>query len=234
LAFRKKWGEDRRQAYRIWLIEKLIARDPAVTMDFRELELTYALIPEEFRDVNVSPVLLELHRKVMEYNDYEAAMIDLAKENGLVCAPHLDGITHINVYSKGLTSLGQALSNFAHIPFDHPKDGHCESVEGYWYYLKTGRLYPYLKDLYGANAKNAGKQYPRVDDDSFIENIKEAITCKILQNPKLEEDFKKSTLPFAHYYWYGSLMNPKVIATNADKWMTDHLEDLRRRLLKGE
>lgn len=37
--------------------------------------------------------------------------------------PKTDGVDHINIYSRGRTPLGQALSNFAHTPFEHPKDG---------------------------------------------------------------------------------------------------------------
>ena len=42
-----------------------------------------------------------------------------------------DGVTHINVYSQGKTSIGRALSNFSPLGFNHPKHGHFESVEGY-------------------------------------------------------------------------------------------------------
>jgi len=31
--------------------------------------------------------------------------------------PEEDGITHINIYSKGKTDLGRMLSNFAKLPF---------------------------------------------------------------------------------------------------------------------
>jgi len=168
----------------------------------------------------------------MAQNDYDKAIIELAKKEGFLHMPHLDGITHINVYSKAQTSLGQALSNFAHISFIHPKDGKCESVEGYWYFLKSGREYPYLKELYGINAKNEGKKHPRVEDSDFIEDIKDAITCKIVQNSDLERDFKASTLPFTHYYWYGSLMSPRIMMKETDKWLIDHLESLRTSLLK--
>lgn len=47
-------------------------------------------------------------------------------------SPDNDGILFINAASKGKTKLGKALSNFAHYPFNHPKHGHFESMEGYW------------------------------------------------------------------------------------------------------
>ena len=36
-------------------------------------------------------------------------------QRGVVCDPSLDGETHINVYSKGKTELGRALTNMAEI-----------------------------------------------------------------------------------------------------------------------
>jgi len=41
-----------------------------------------------------------------------------------------DGVTHINIYSKGKTSLDRALSNFAHTPIE-TVDGKFASIEGY-------------------------------------------------------------------------------------------------------
>lgn len=37
-------------------------------------------------------------------------------------SPIDDGVTHINVYSKGRTKLGRDLSNFAAIGIIHPSD----------------------------------------------------------------------------------------------------------------
>jgi hypothetical protein len=42
-----------------------------------------------------------------------------------------DGITHINIYSKGKTELGRWLSNFTYHPIE-TEDGKFDSVEGYW------------------------------------------------------------------------------------------------------
>jgi len=228
--FRNKRIQSTEEEYRRYLVEKLVCRDADVTVDFREQILSQHTIPERFRCCNVTPIMVKLHTEIMAQQDYDQAIADLAKREGMVHLPNLDGITHINVYSKGQTKLGRGLSNFAHTPFDHPKDGHCESVEGYWYYLKSGREFPYLKTLWGNEAKQEGKRYPRVESSDFLENIKEAITCKILQTPELLKDFRESTLPFSHYYWYGSIFNPRVLAKDADKWMVDHLEELRSRL----
>lgn len=45
-----------------------------------------------------------------------------------------DGVDHINIYSKGKTSLGRFLSNFAQADIE-TEDGNFASIEGYWYWL---------------------------------------------------------------------------------------------------
>ena len=50
-----------------------------------------------------------------------------------IFTPSTDGIDHINIYSKGKTSLGRWLSNFAKSPIE-TEDGHFDSIEGYWYW----------------------------------------------------------------------------------------------------
>jgi len=47
-----------------------------------------------------------------------------------------DGVTHINIYSKGRTTLGQMLSNFEDSPFTC-EDGNFRSIEDYWYWLSV-------------------------------------------------------------------------------------------------
>ena len=51
-----------------------------------------------------------------------------------VLDPKLDGITHINMYSKSATAFGRVLSNWAPCRLNLP-EGQFRSVEGYWYYL---------------------------------------------------------------------------------------------------
>jgi len=51
----------------------------------------------------------------------------------------MDGVTHINIYSKGKTKLGRLLTNFAHTPFTHAEYGQFASVEGFWYWIRDGK-----------------------------------------------------------------------------------------------
>src|SRR5882724_14111 len=96
--------------------------------------------------------------------------------------PKNDGIDHINIYSKGATELGRALSNFAHSPVKL-KDGNFASLEGYWYWLLSNKdaKAEILRKLYGWEAKKAGRElkipdYPDYNTSlEFKEKFKEAM-----------------------------------------------------------
>lgn len=141
--------------------------------------------------------------------------------------PNLDGIAHINTYSKGRTELGRMLSNFYYAPFEHPEFGKFDSVEGFWYWYKTGQKYEVLRELHGYKAKQEGKKYSTVefDVDLFYSKVLECIGLKIINNTQIYEELKSSTLPFVHYYCYGT-DNPKVIKVQCE-WMMKGIENIR-------
>ena len=138
--------------------------------------------------------------------------------------PQKDGVDHINVYSKGATELGRLLSNFAHTPFNHALYGHFESVEGFWYWAKTGCQYDEFRDLYGFMAKKTGQQYDAVHNPNFEEDVKSALVAKVEQNPQIQELMQDSTLPLYHYYNYGGKV---VDQTHKYGWQLQILEELR-------
>ena len=142
--------------------------------------------------------------------------------------PQTDGVDHINVYSGGATALGRGLSNFAHLPFKHPKYGFFASVEAFWYYVSTGLKHEGLRRLYGAFAKKAGQKLERVemDESAFHQLICEAITCKIEQHPKLLQALLENTLPLRHYYVYGHGALSKVRLKPEHDWQLRHMESL--------
>lgn len=144
--------------------------------------------------------------------------------------PAEDGVTHINVYSKGATPLGRLLSNFARTPL-HLPDGPFASLEGYWYWL--GVQAPHgepLREVSGATAKQLGRtlreRYPAPELPDFQQRITTAMTIKVAQHADLRKQLEQSTLPFAHYYYYGSPTNAKVVDAGFP-WITSHWELLR-------
>lgn len=116
--------------------------------------------------------------------------------------PSQDGIDHINVYSKGETPLGKALSNFSTYPLSHPLYGNFQSMEAYWYWLKTGKQHDHLRSLHGFLAKKKGKELEVVTNENFEEEVFQGLLCKLTQRPKLLKALIENELPLVHYYCY--------------------------------
>lgn len=149
--------------------------------------------------------------------------------------PFDDGITHINVYSNGNTSLGKKLSNFYKAPFNHPKYGHFNSVEGFYYWIKSGKVNDELKLLSGIMAKNEGKKYcsqENILSEKDVLDIQEAIRCKLRYNKEILKEMISTNLPFVHYYcWYSKKdKNSYTIRKVNDTIdMISVLEDVRKK-----
>lgn len=134
-----------------------------------------------------------------------------------------DGVTHINVYSKARTKLGQFLSNFAHTPID-TEDGRFASLEGYWYWLKTGDST--MKVVHGYQAKKYGKQCkgrdPQMPWDEFQSKFRVALDAKMKAFPGALRELKATTLPLAHYY----VFNGKTVP-GGHLWVIEHIDSMR-------
>lgn len=119
----------------------------------------------------------------------------------------IDGVDHINVYSKGDTELGRLLSNFAHTPFTGG-GRQFASVEGWWHWYCTGKKLHHLAGLYGFRAKQEGRKYKRIQVPNrkvLLPVYKRKIEC----NDYIHEMLVESTLPFTHYFNYGD----KIVQT---------------------
>ncbi len=224
--------------YRTYLANKIIARDPAIEVAL--LNLT----PESKIVCFCAPkpchgnVVEEFWNDLQRDGTYEQRLLAFKEKHSLdriVYDPKDDGVTHINIYSRGKTDLGKALSNFAHSPFHHPIHGYFASIEGFWYWLSTGGKRNELRALYGYQAKEAGrvvreemkKMGGLVEVKDFKAQIKKAILCKIEQNQKLKEDLKASTLPLTHYYVWGEAPNIKVSQPSDFAWIYEYIQDIR-------
>lgn len=144
--------------------------------------------------------------------------------------PDDDGVTHINVYSKGNTKIGRMLSHFYYSPIILPEDGKFNCVEGYWFWLQMSDIpgKDVLRELLGAGAKKTGaklrEEFPNhLDDIQFKKKIAVANACKIEQNTSISRELILSKLPFVHYYNYGG----KVVVPNNSEWIMQILEYCR-------
>lgn len=70
--------------------------------------------------------------------------------------------------------------------------------------MKTGMQHEGLRNLHGFEAKKEGKRYAAVHNDDFLKYIHEGNRAKIAAYPRQLEAFKANTLPFTHYYVFGS------------------------------
>jgi len=135
-----------------------------------------------------------------------------------------DGVTHINIYSKGKTQLGRYLSNFQQ-SYLLTEDGNFESIEGYWYWLSSKD--DKLRYLYGWEAKQYGRHIGGkdwIEDSTFKRKICLAIDFKIKTMPfELWTEFYSSKIPFKHYYVY----NNKIIEPKEGKWLIEYISQVR-------
>ena len=138
--------------------------------------------------------------------------------------PKEDGVTHINIYSKGATELGRWLSNFAKVDIQ-TEDGPFRSIEGYWYWLSCKDNQ--LRLLYGYKAKEYGRSVGAkdwLDDREFKDKICRALVIKLERMPLDFKNLWLSSLPLTHYYTYGD----KVIIPKDGQWLIDFLESQRK------
>ncbi len=157
--------------------------------------------------------------------------------------PKMDGVLFINIYSRAATRLGQKLSHFAQSPFHHPYFGPFQSMEGFWFYMKTGRIDDRLRYMYGYKAKQYGRELKMVRYQHFQEDILAANYQKIISNKPLMDAFVNSTLPFTHYYLHtpkvgvevpdGYEVKADVIFPPNSGWLIDGFEDIRTALKEG-
>lgn len=224
--------------YRTYLANKIINRDPAIETAMRNLrhdsKLLCFCVPKPCH----GKVIEEYHNDLSMGVGYEEGLrLFKEKHNAdrIMYLPKDDGVTHINVYSKGKTPLGRDLSNFAHTPFDHPQYGHFSSIEGFWYWLSTGGTRTEFRALYGFKAKETGRLIREELErngglaivDDFNAKIKKAILCKIEQNPALQKALKESELPLTHYYVWGEEPNVKVTYPDTYAWIHEYISDIR-------
>jgi hypothetical protein len=145
----------------------------------------------------------------------------------MIYNPKKDGVSHINIYSKGKTELGRWMSNFAKIDI-LTVDGAFKSIEGYWFWL--GSHNDNLRKLWGWEAKSFGESQEQVYTLSpveFREKIKAAIIVKVNADSLKNKELTDSTLPFTHYYVYGTEDEP-IVRDAGFKWLVEFWEDLRK------
>lgn len=220
------------QKYRKTLARLLAAKDRRAT------DLVKNLLGSENIACSCAPrpchgdCYVEIFNHIQECDgDINAGIREWVKIQGFPWGPATEGRDHINAYSKSKTALGKRLTNMAGIPVNIPDEGVFETIEGYWYWLSTGRQYEELRHMDGFNAKKFGKNLPRFEVPDFKDKIRYALWLRFEQNPTLKENLIKSHLPIVHYYHWND--DDRTVAYPLFDWVTDEL-NLLRALYKQE
>jgi hypothetical protein len=142
-----------------------------------------------------------------------------------------DGVDHINIHSVGKTELGRVLSHFAHTPFTHPYFGPFYSMEGFWYFARSGFVESRLRYLSGYRAKQVGRDLDYKWYKDFKEDIIAANYQKIIQHENIRDLMIASELPFDHYYTFGP--NSFHVTPQSTEWLVQGFEDIRLALKEG-
>lgn len=133
--------------------------------------------------------------------------------------PEDDGVTHVNVYSRGVTTLGRGLSNLSECNIEHPYFGHFRTLEGLWFYMKTNFKDDQFRIIKGVAARDLGKQLPSEPYPLFNKMFKLGMLEKLERNPQLQALLLENEKPLAHYYSYGG--GKKIMHLDRHQWQLD-------------
>lgn len=153
-------------------------------------------------------------------------------------SPTMHPKTHINIYTGGKSRLGRLATNHSNITITHPMFGAFRTLEGLWYWLRTGKKeeHDWLRVVSGAQARKEGKLLPVVFNDHFQREFKLGIIAKLNESYELRQLLKESTLPLVHYYYYGG-RDPADVTIRQPKgheWQMIFWEEMRVLLKAGK
>lgn len=159
----------------------------------------------------------------------------MADNDEKVYLVEMDSIDHINIYTRAATTLGRMMTNLSNSPIDHPRFGLFRTLEGLWVFLKTGECHDQFRVLSGFDCRKQGKDVAPVWNNNFQRDFKIGIVLKILGDSELRTLLQASTLPFAHYYYYGREPGKqKLIVPRGHDWQIDFWTSMRRQLKEGK
>lgn len=142
-----------------------------------------------------------------------------------------DGVDHINISAFGKTGLGQALSHASPVPFKHSIFGRFGSMESFWHYIQSEEQDDRIRNMSSYNIKNFGAKLTRRMVTNFRAIIMDSNYQRIMQNPKLMEAVKESSLPFDCYYTESNTGLRKRLTYF--HWLLSGFEEIRNAIKEG-
>jgi len=143
-----------------------------------------------------------------------------------------DGTDHINIWEFADTDLGRVLSSFTCMPFKHSVYGKFDSVEGFWYYIKSVTKDDNLRHLSGFNARAFGKTLESIRVDDFRRVIADAHWQKIKAYKPLLLEISQLPVPFDCYYYENKDHHVRIRTSNA-AWLIPAFEEIRKALFEN-
>jgi len=125
-----------------------------------------------------------------------------------------DGITHINMKTFGQTEVGRLLSMEAPNRFTHPVFGSFDSLEGFWYYIRSGCQDTKVRTSNEGYGRRRFGNQPTEKIENFQEIIGEGIYIMLCQLPDDRlQLILDNELPLDMYYiHYGKDESGKVVS----------------------
>jgi hypothetical protein len=142
-----------------------------------------------------------------------------------------DGTEHINIWEFADTNLGRVLSSFTCMPFKHSIYGKFDSMEGFWYYIKSVSKDDNLRHLSGFNARTFGKTLDSVRVVDFRRIIADAHWQKIKAYEELALEISQLPVPFDCYYYENKDHHVRIRTSNA-AWLIPAFEEIRHALFE--
>ena len=138
----------------------------------------------------------------------------------------LDGEHHININDKAATTLGKALCHTSNLDFIHSVYGKFNSMEGFWFYIRSQSGDDSLRKLNAIAANKFGKNLAIKQVKDFRLIIAEANWQKIKAYPLLKEELKALTLPLDSYYVHNQEYNIRIRLSNS-LWIVAIFHEIR-------
>lgn len=139
-----------------------------------------------------------------------------------------DGVDHINIWERGTTELGRALSHGSRIKLTHDIFGKFSSMESFWYYMQSEERDDRMRNMSGQTLRSFARKMTPARIINFRAIIMDSNYQRIKANKPLAADLAKSTLPFECYF-IGKDSDVRI-RPNYFKWMIAGFDEIRTAL----
>ncbi len=140
-----------------------------------------------------------------------------------------DGIDHINMADDSVTELGRDLCHTAKIGFEHEHYGWFDSVDNFWYYIRSAERDDRLRTFSGRRLKTFSEHVTQCRIPNFRVMVMEANWQKVIQNDTVANRLRASTLPLDCWFRFRRKDGIRM-RHNVAHWLIAGFEEIRKAL----